>query len=107
MRGVQQRARQSLAGPQPFVEEILPEQFQAELYQARLERTRRLAEVATGDPVCKIGPCCAAGQLEVGMVQEVEHFDAELEVEPLRHLNVLEQRLVRRPLSRPQERVPA
>ncbi len=79
-------------------------ELQSELQLARVERTACLAEWRIVQIVESRRPCRSA-QLEVGVIENVERFCAELQAEPVGELEGLEDGSIRCPVSRPDKSV--
>src|SRR6516225_5008813 len=101
------RAPDRLGGPRMAGERALEQELQSKLKQPWTDLPGGLAKIAGGDSVCEVGPRRAARQLEVGMVEDVEYLEAELEGVTLPRFYVLEQGLVRIPVAGTLKGVPA
>ena len=86
--------------PRSRVLRVLEAELQSELQLARVERAACLAELG----IVQVGDVRPA-QLEVGVVENVERFCAELQTEPVGKLEGLENGSIHRPISGPDKSV--
>src|ERR1700687_503954 len=83
----------------------LEAQLHAELQITCVEGSSRLSERRVPNTVVELA--FRAGQLEVGVIQDIEAFRSELELASLRNLEVLEERRIPVHITRASERVTA